>query len=95
MMFEKGLEREVRDLLDMGVPSGCTAMQAIGYKEILQARFGEISMAKAAEKIKQESRRLAKRQLTWHRNDNSVQWIERDKIKDREIIEELIVTYET
>ena len=76
-MLEKGLLNEVRGLLDMGVPPGCTAMQAIGYKEMAEVVTGRCSMEDATEKIKMESRRYAKRQLTWLRRDTDVKWITR------------------
>ena len=64
-MAEAGLFDEVAALLREGVPPGCTAMQAIGYKESAAALRGEISRAEALELIKQNSRRYAKRQITW------------------------------
>lgn len=75
LMMEAGLTQEVEDLLKMGVPRGCTAMQAIGYKEIIRALDGRNSMEEAAETIKQESRRYAKRQLTWFRRNPDIHWI--------------------
>jgi len=75
-MLKNGLESEVRGLLEMGVPRGGTSMQAIGYKEIIGAVLGESSMAEAIEKIKMESRRYAKRQLSWLRRDPEARWIE-------------------
>ena len=74
-MIEAGLEQEVRDLIKMNIPKSCTAMQAIGYKEMRSAIDGEIEMHEAVEKIKQESRRYAKRQLTWLRRDKEIQWL--------------------
>ena len=75
LMMEQGLENEVRELLAMGIPSGCTAMQAIGYKELAAAISAESSILEAVEKIKQESRRYAKRQLSWLRRDPKTHWI--------------------
>jgi tRNA dimethylallyltransferase len=74
-MVEEGLEHEVYSLLDMGVPRDSTAMQAIGYKEMVDAIDGKSSIEAAIEKIKMESRRYAKRQLTWLRRDDDVNWI--------------------
>ena len=74
-MLDKGLEAEVRSLLGMGVPPGSTAMQAIGYKEMAEAIGGGRDMASAVSRIKQESRRYAKRQLTWLRRDADMNWI--------------------
>ena len=66
-MLEQGLENEVRSLLESGLREGSTAMQAIGYKELAAAIRGDVSMAQAVEDIKRESRRYAKRQLSWLR----------------------------
>ena len=73
-MFARGLMDEVRALLDSGVPEGCTAMQAIGYKEAVAALRGESSEEEARAMIQQESRRYAKRQLTWFRRDKEIEW---------------------
>ena len=74
-MLSLGLEREVRSLLDMGVPCGATSMQAIGYKEMAAAILGKSDFGSSVEKIKMESRRYAKRQLSWLRRDPDVKWI--------------------
>ena len=73
-MIENGLENEVRRLLDMGVPPEATAMQAIGYKEMTGVTLGGFGLDDAVEKIKMETRRYAKRQLTWLRRDESIIW---------------------
>lgn len=75
-MFSQGLAQEVRALLDAGVPETATAMQAIGYKEVVRALEGEISMDEALAQVQQSSRRYAKRQLTWFRRDPDVRWLE-------------------
>ncbi len=79
LMLEQGLLGEIKDLLDAGVPEQCTAMQAIGYKEFLPVLKGEGDLASAVESVKQESRRYAKRQLTWFRRNGKVNWIYRKK----------------
>ena len=68
-MMEAGLEAEVRALLDSGVPRRCTAMQAIGYKELIPVVSGELTAAEAAAQIKLRSRQYAKRQRTWFRRN--------------------------
>ena len=75
IMVEQGLLQEVRGLLSSGIPRTATALQAIGYKEPMAALRGEMTMAEASEKIKQESRRYAKRQLTWFRRNKDIHWI--------------------
>ena len=72
LMMEQGLVTEVQALSDRLTATG---LQAIGYKEPLAALRGEITMAQAVEKIKQESRRYAKRQLTWFRRNKDIHWI--------------------
>ena len=67
-MVSLGLFEEVRRLLDAGLGEGCTAMQAIGYKEAAAALRGDCSREEAIETIKRETRRYAKRQLTWLRS---------------------------
>ncbi len=64
-MAGAGLFEEVEGLLENGLSPDCTAMQAIGYKEAVQALRGEISRDEALHLIRQNSRRYAKRQLTW------------------------------
>ena len=73
-MMAAGLADEVRALLDRGVPPACTAMQAIGYKELAAALNEGRSLEEAAEEIKLRSRQYAKRQLTWFRRDPAIHW---------------------
>ena len=68
-MMADGLEAEVRALLDSGVPRRCTAMQAIGYKELVPVVSGELGVAEGAAQIKLRSRQYAKRQRTWFRRN--------------------------
>lgn len=73
-MMEQGLVEEVRGVLARGTPPTCTAMQAIGYKEMVQAvRTGGDVLA-AAEEVKLRSRQYAKRQLTWFRRNPATRW---------------------
>ena len=89
LMVQAGLFEEVQGLLDRGVPSDCTAMQAIGYKEAALALRGEITRAEAAELIKQGSRRYAKRQLTWFRRREGALWINWEDAPDFELARQL------
>ena len=81
-MMADGLAEEVRALLDSGVPDRCTAMQAIGYKEMAAALRGDGDTARAAEEIKLRSRQYAKRQLTWFRRNPEARWILWDRDPD-------------
>lgn len=64
-MMSAGLTDEVKGLVDAGLSTDCTSMQAIGYKEIAAYLRGDISEPEAVELIKLRSRRYAKRQITW------------------------------
>ena len=75
VMMEQGLLPEIERLLEEGVPPLSTSLQAIGYKEPMAALRGEMTMAEAVDKIKQESRRYAKRQLTWFRRNQQMHWL--------------------
>ena len=63
-----------------------TAAQAIGYKELKGYFAGEESLETALERVRQESRRYAKRQLTWFRRDQRIHWLETDVLGDFEHI---------
>ena len=76
-MLEMGLMEEIRELLASGIPAKCTAMQAIGYKEFVNALNGEETVEKAAEEVKKSSRHYAKRQLTWFRRNPRLHWLTR------------------
>lgn len=76
-MIEQGLEEEVRKLYERGL-CGTQAMKAIGYKEFCAYFDGRATYEETIEQIKQNSRRYAKRQLTFFRNKMDVQWIGTD-----------------
>ena len=75
LMLEQGLLQEIRELLDRGIPEKCTAMQAIGYKEFLDALEGRCTIDEAADLVRQSSRHYAKRQLTWFRRNKDIHWL--------------------
>lgn len=79
MMIGEGLVDEVRRLMDMGCRRDSTAMQGLGYKEIISYLAGEITLEEAVYTIKRDTRHFAKRQLTWFRRERDVIWIEKDK----------------
>ena len=86
IMLEMGLMEEIRSLLDSGIPEKCTAMQAIGYKEFVNALEGREPLSQATEEVKKASRHYAKRQLTWFRRNPAVRWLVRNGDDDREIL---------
>ena len=77
LMLEAGLIDEIRSLLGEGISPKATAMQAIGYKEFVEALDGLCTVEEAADRVRQSSRRYAKRQLTWFRRNKSIHWLRR------------------
>lgn len=75
VMLEKGLLDEVKWLLDKGYDRSSTAMQGIGYKEFFDYFDAKISLEDALEIVKMNSRRYAKRQLTWFRRNKDINWL--------------------
>ncbi len=79
IMLEQGLVEEIRGLLNDGISPSCTAMQAIGYKEFVDALDGRMTIEAAADQVRQASRHYAKRQLTWFRRNKDIHWLRRTK----------------
>ena len=75
LMLEQGLVEEIRGLLADDIPERATAMQAIGYKEFVDALDGRCTIEEAADQVRQSSRRYAKRQLTWFRRNKAIHWL--------------------
>ena len=78
IMLEMGLVEEIRTLLASGIPPKATALQAIGYKEFVDALSGNGTIEEAADQVRQSSRRYAKRQLTWFRRNPNMHWLTRE-----------------
>ena len=88
LMLQQGLVEEIQGLLADGIPEKATAMQAIGYKEFVDALDGRCTIEEAADLVRQSSRRYAKRQLTWFRRNKAIHWLIRDTgDTGREILE--------
>lgn len=90
MMMEQGLEAEVRRALDAGVPQDALSMTSLGYRQMIQYFNGDISLEKAVELIKRDTRHFAKRQLTWFRHDPNIQWVDKQNKTDAQIEAELL-----
>jgi len=84
LMMQKGLVEEVKMLLDK-YDSFPTAMQGLGYKEVKEYLDGKISYDDMVEKIKQESRRYAKRQMTWFRRNDGIIWLDGNNSIDENV----------
>lgn len=85
IMLELGLEKEAKEYL--AESNTQTSAQAIGYKELKPYFDGEISLDDAVENLKRATRRYAKRQLTWFRRNECINWIYTDKYQNREDLE--------
>ncbi len=77
-MLKKGLVDEVSELIDKGYKESHSLSQAVGYKELVSYLDGSTSLEKSIEEIKRNTRRLAKKQLTWFRADRRINWISLD-----------------
>jgi tRNA dimethylallyltransferase len=75
-MFTRGLLDETRELLKHGLAENKTAMQAIGYRQVVEHLRGERSLAETIELVKSRTRQFAKRQLTWFRRHGNCEWVE-------------------
>lgn len=75
MMMSQGLLDEVKSLYEAGIKD-CQSIQAIGYKELYDYFAGKVTIEEAVELLKRNSRRYAKRQLTWFRNKMDVEWFD-------------------
>ncbi len=89
-MLEAGLVEEVKQLLAQGVDPASNSMQALGYKEIVGYLKGEYSLARATELIKRNTRHFAKRQLTWFRRDQRINWFDVENGHNQEVLAEKI-----
>lgn len=89
-MFDEGLVDEVKRLCADGLEGALTAKQAIGYKEVLAALAGTISMDEAKELVKRSTRRYAKRQLSWLRRDGRAHWLDYDSMDEDEAVDTVL-----
>ncbi len=74
-MFQGGLIQETEQLLEAGLEKNPTAMQAIGYRQVVEYLRGQYSLAETRERIQLKTRQLAKRQMTWFRRQMEVRWL--------------------
>lgn len=84
-MRDAGLVDEVEALIAQGFEEALTAPKAIGYKEIIAAKRGEVTLDRAFEQIKTATRRYAKRQRSWFRRDDRLNILEADRLSEEEM----------
>ncbi|NRF94011.1 tRNA (adenosine(37)-N6)-dimethylallyltransferase MiaA [Paenibacillus frigoriresistens] len=75
-MMQEGLIEEVQSILAAGCPKQAISMQALGYKEIVSYLEGELSLEEAITLLKRDTRRFAKRQLSWFRHMKDIHWVD-------------------
>ena len=90
-MFSIGLVEEVESILKLGYDKKLNSLNTVGYKEIIQYLDDEISLDRAVELIKRNTRRYAKRQMTWFNADKRIEWFDINSLKDLDLLAEKIV----
>jgi tRNA dimethylallyltransferase len=80
VMFDAGFVDEVKELLERGYTPDLKSMQAIGYRHVVAYIQGRLSQDEALRTLKRDTRRYAKRQLTWFKADSEIVWIEPERI---------------
>ena len=91
IMVENGLVDEVKKLREMGLSTANISMQGIGYKEIIEYLDGEVSLETAIENIKQNTRHMAKRQVTWFKRENDVIYVDPFSFESNEKIVDYMI----
>ncbi|MEP2446901.1 MAG: tRNA (adenosine(37)-N6)-dimethylallyltransferase MiaA [Balneola sp.] len=89
-MIDEGLAEETQKVLDMGYSKDLQPLNAVGYREMIAVLEGKMELDKAVEKIKTQTRRYAKRQLTWFRRWDFIEWLPADEKKPEELKEILL-----
>ncbi|MDO5027084.1 MAG: tRNA (adenosine(37)-N6)-dimethylallyltransferase MiaA [Tissierellia bacterium] len=90
IMLHQGLLKEVKNLLDQGLTKDHQSMKAIGYREVIPYLQGEIDFDSMVESLKQDTRRYAKRQLTWFRKNKQAIWLDRSKLDSEQMIKVIL-----
>lgn len=84
-MIERGLVDEVKSILEKGYSKELQALNTVGYKEIFNYLDGEWPLEKAVEKIQTNTRRYAKRQITWFKRWKFIHWLEAEELSVKEM----------
>ncbi len=90
-MISDGLVNEVKSVLEMGYSSELNSLNTVGYKELIAYLKSEFDLNRAVELIKRNTRRYAKRQMTWFRKDDRINWFKIEKEDQLEIIANSII----
>ena len=90
-MIAQGFVEEVKNILSIGYDKNLNSLNTVGYKEIIQYFGGEVSLNRAIELIKRNTRHYAKRQLTWFRKDIRIQWFDINDLSELDQIAKKII----
>jgi len=90
-MFQRGLVHETQELLKRGLEQNQTALQAIGYRQVVEHLRGQRSLADTIALVKLRTRQYAKRQRTWFRHQSRIEWLE---VSPDETIEETFAKWQ-
>lgn len=93
-MLAQGLVEEVRTILAK-YPKQPTALQALGYKEIVLYLQGQLDLEEASELLKRDTRRYAKRQLSWFRRNKRIHWFNRSEQQEDEILNSILQLWQS
>jgi len=91
-MIESGLVDEVKSLLERGYTKNLVSMQGLGYKEIIAYLEGSYTLEEAVYVLKRDTRRFAKRQITWFKRERRIQWLNIEKFEHRNDLAEWLVS---
>ena len=94
-MIKAGLIDEVKSIQEKGWGPDLNALKTVGYQEVFNYFDGIYTIQEMIERIKINSRRYAKRQMTWLRNDERIHWFDPDNESEKHIIENIIDLYRT
>ena len=89
-MLKEGWLSEIENLLEQGVPIDAPGLQGLGYKQLVMYLEGWLTYEEAVELIKRDTRRFAKRQLTWFNRDKRIYWVQMDNRNENEALEEIL-----
>lgn len=89
-MVKIGLVKEVQSIIELGYHKKLNSLNTVGYKEIIQYLDDEISLDRAVELIKRNTRRYAKRQITWFNADKRIEWFDINSLTDLDLLAEKI-----
>ena len=93
-MINAGLVDEVKEIIDKGFNKNLNSLNTVGYKEIISFIKGEITLERAAELVKRNTRRYAKRQMTWFRKDQRIKWFDVKAVEEiNNVCEQILNTF--